>query len=70
MSTVEFHKEFNTWYLKPDVAVINLSRPAKLSEKVNTICLPPHGSRVKLGTKCFVTGKKIVTKPRVQQALF
>ncbi|KAL9965887.1 hypothetical protein ACROYT_G029741 [Oculina patagonica] len=49
--------DFSDWFsLKHDVAVLKLSRPAKLGRKVNTICLPPHGSRVKLGTKCFVTG--------------
>ncbi|KAJ7374323.1 Chymotrypsinogen B [Desmophyllum pertusum] len=57
ISKVIIHPDFTSWpTLKHDVTLLKLSRPAKLGGKVNTICLPRHGSRVSLGTKCFVTG--------------
>ena len=43
-------------HLRSDIALLQLDRPALLSEKVNSVCLPPKGSRVAAGTRCFVTG--------------
>ncbi|KAJ7378272.1 Chymotrypsinogen B [Desmophyllum pertusum] len=43
-------------HLRHDVAVLKLSRPATLGGKINTICLPSHGSRVSPGATCYVTG--------------
>ena len=63
VSKVEFNSEFNSWTLQHDVAVLKLSRPAKLGKKVGTICLPRQGSRARIGSKCFVTGKKTIVKP-------
>lgn len=47
-------------HLRHDVAVLKLASPATLGGKINTICLPSHGSRVRLGTTCYVTGKVFV----------
>ena len=47
-------------HLRHDVAVLKLARPATLGGKINTICLPAHGSRVSAGATCYVTGKVFV----------
>lgn len=49
-------------HLRHDVAVLKLSRSAPLGGKINTICLPSHGSRVSPGTNCYVTGKLFVCR--------
>ncbi|CAH3027357.1 unnamed protein product, partial [Porites evermanni] len=57
VSKVEMHEDYNSWTgMKHDVAVVKLSRPAKLGKKISTICLPSQGSRVKIGAECYVTG--------------
>ena len=52
-------------YSKPvpnanDIALIKLSRSAKLNHFVNTVCLPRQYSNVLPGTKCFVTGDELL----------
>ena len=61
VSRVIKHPSFNKRHLRHDVAVLKLARPATLGGKINTICLPSHGSRVSQGTKCYVTGKILIT---------
>ena len=41
--------------LKHDVAVLQLEQPVKLSDKVNTICLPDKDAA--LDSKCYITGR-------------
>lgn len=48
-------ESFSMNYLKSDIALLQLDRPAQ-REKVNLVCLPPKGSRVAAGTRCFITG--------------
>jgi len=60
VSRVIRHRSFSMQYLRHDVAVLKLARPATLGGKINTICLPSHGSRVSPGTNCYVTGKFFV----------
>ena len=50
------HESFSMRHLRSDIALLQLDRPAQLSDKVNTVCLPEKGSRVAPGTRCFVTG--------------
>jgi len=58
VSKVEMHEDYNSWTgMKNDVAVVKLSRPAKLGAS--------QGSRVKIGTQCYVTGKYWMTYGRV-----
>lgn len=57
VSRVIKHPSFSMNHLRHDVAVLKLSQPATLGRKINTICLPSHGSRVPQGAKCYVTGK-------------
>ena len=52
--------------MKHDVAVVKLSQPAKRGKKISTICLLSQGSRVKIGTLCYVPGKYWMTYERVQ----
>ena len=40
--------------VKHDVAVLQLERPAQLSDKVTTICLPDQDAD--LNSKCYITG--------------
>ena len=44
-----------------DIALLKLSRPARLSHTVGLACLPNGNlmDRVTPGTKCFLTGKKL-----------
>ncbi|XP_068716593.1 transmembrane protease serine 9-like isoform X3 [Montipora foliosa] len=50
------HPQFSMQHLRHDVALLQLARPAQLSSKVGTICLPGHGSRVRRDTTCYVSG--------------
>ena len=40
--------------LKHDVAVLQLKQPVKLSDKVNTVCLPDQDAD--LNSNCYITG--------------
>ena len=51
------HEGFSMDHLRNDIALFQLERPAKLSEKVNAVCLPVQGSRIPDGYKCYITGK-------------
>jgi len=75
VSRVIRHRSFSMQYLRHDVAVLKLARPATLGGKINTICLPSHGSRVSPGTNCYVTGwgridpnNNYLLAPRLKQA--
>ena len=50
------HEGFSMQHLKNDIALLQLATPAKLSDKVNTVCLPAQGSRIPDGHKCYITG--------------
>ena len=41
--------------LKHDVEVLQLERSVKLSDKVNTICLPDDDAD--LNSECYITGR-------------
>jgi len=40
-----------------DIALFQLSHPAKPSNAVNTACLPGFVNEVPVGTECYITGK-------------
>ncbi|KAM7433611.1 hypothetical protein ABFA07_016185 [Porites harrisoni] len=50
------HEQFNTRNLRNDIALLQLEKPISASSKVNTVCLPRSGSKVKEGTRCYITG--------------
>ncbi|CAH3142232.1 unnamed protein product [Porites lobata] len=50
------HPNYNSPRLSSDIALIQLSSPVKLSQRVNPICLPNHDSDVPTGSKCYITG--------------
>lgn len=54
VKTLHKHSGFTMQNLKHDVAVLQLERPVKLSDKVNTICLPDKDAD--LNSKCYITG--------------
>lgn len=39
-----------------DIALFQLSRPAKLNDLVNTACLPEFLEDLRVGTECYITG--------------
>ena len=39
-----------------DIALFQLSRPAKLNDLVNTACLPEFLEDLPVGTECYITG--------------
>ena len=54
------------WFIHPDwqggrgnsdIALIQLSRPAILNDRVRTVCLPQAYVNVPPGKRCFITGK-------------
>ena len=59
VSRVIKHPQFSMQNLRHDVALLKLSRAVNLGGKINTVCLPKHGSRVSQGTNCYVTGNNL-----------
>lgn len=57
------HESFSMQHLRNDIALLQLDRPATLSSKVNTVCLPTKGSKVAPGTRCFITGNVFFPHP-------
>lgn len=55
------HPDYNKPRLSSDIALLQLSGPAKLSERVNPICLPSHDSDVPTGSTCYITGYVLIT---------
>lgn len=56
VAAVCYHENFALRHLRHDIAVLTLSKPAALSDKVNTVCLPQSGQQVAPGTRCYITG--------------
>ena len=54
VKTLIVHKDFNTRSLRNDIALLELDRPAQLSEKVTTVCLPDKAPD--LNANCYMTG--------------
>ena len=50
------HPNYNSPRLSSDIALIQLSRPVRLSQRVNPVCLPTHDTDVPTGSKCYITG--------------
>ena len=59
VAAVCYHENFALRHLRDDVAVLTLAKPAALSDKVSTVCLPQSGQAVAPGTKCYITGQFI-----------
>lgn len=41
-----------------DIALLQLDGSIRLSEQVNTVCLPPSNSRINPGKNCYITGNR------------
>jgi len=69
------HPEYRRSNLRNDIALIKLKSPAKINERVQTICLPPKGSSPKIGSRnCFLAGWGSIKHPggsyhKLQQAM-
>ena len=42
--------------LRNDIALLQLQQSIQSSQKVNTVCLPQSGDKVRPGTQCYITG--------------
>ena len=52
------HPQYSRSPLKNDIALIKLTRPARLNSRVQTICLPTRNSKPAIGSKeCYLSGK-------------
>jgi len=46
-----------------DLALLQLSRKARHTDFVNTVCLPQQGAHAPPGTRCFITGWGLTSQP-------
>jgi hypothetical protein len=51
------HPQYGQPALNNDIALIQLERPATLTSRVSTVCLPSHNFDVPLNSECYITGK-------------
>lgn len=56
VAAICYHENFTLRHLRNDVAVLTLSEPVSMNEKVGTVCLPDRGQQVARGTRCYITG--------------
>ena len=55
------HPEYNPKNLHADHALIELTRPFKMTDRVTLGCLPDAGSQVSVGTQeCYIAGQIFV----------
>ena len=53
------HPKFSGWSVKNDIALIKLKTPAKLTARVQPICLPAKNTRPPVGFRdCYLAGKR------------
>ena len=57
VTEIVVNPQYDAKTITNDVALIRLSRAAKLNDFVNTICLPSRGEKVPAGTRCFISGE-------------
>ena len=53
------HPQYSSFTIDKDIALIQLSKPATLNDRVNTVCLPAQDEMVSTSAKCFITGKLV-----------
>ena len=58
-SKIISHPSYNKKNHDSDIALIKLSRSAKIGTYVNTVCLPGQGQHVPVGTSCYIVGKSL-----------
>ena len=51
------HNDYGKPVLNNDIALIQLSRPAILNNRVRTVCLPARNEAVPTSSRCYITGK-------------
>ncbi|XP_022803816.1 chymotrypsinogen B-like [Stylophora pistillata] len=50
------HEGFDMGKLQNDIALLQVNGRVRLSDKVNTVCMPQKGKRVPAGSRCYITG--------------
>ncbi|CAB3982538.1 chymotrypsinogen B-like [Paramuricea clavata] len=50
------HPQYGRPTLNNDIALIQLERPATLTSRISTVCLPSHNFDVPLNSECYITG--------------
>ena len=53
------HPQYGRPLLSNDIALIQLERPATISNRVSTVCLPSHNYALPLSSTCYITGKNV-----------
>ena len=53
------HPAYGKPVLSSDIALIQLERPATMSSRVSTVCLPDQDDDLALKSECYITGKNI-----------
>lgn len=52
------HTNYSPNTIDNDIALIQLSKPATLSARVGTVCLPKPNEMVPTSSTCFITGEQ------------
>ena len=60
VKTIIVHSKYDANLITNDVALIRLSRAAKINDFVSTVCLPNSDEQVPPGTRCYVSGTTFV----------
>uniref|UniRef100_H3B747 Serine protease 56 n=1 Tax=Latimeria chalumnae TaxID=7897 RepID=H3B747_LATCH len=50
------HPKFNQKTFNNDIALVELTLPAPVSDQINFVCLPGSWADPKIGTSCYITG--------------
>ena len=66
------HPEFNSPYpINNDIALLQLGVEAKLTSRINTVCLPPQGYAVPpITSKCYITGEEHAKLPNTVRSFW
>ena len=56
IADIIFHPAYNPSNYENDLALIKLSRKARLNDMVKTACLPDQNTTFATGTKCYIAG--------------
>ena len=58
VSKIITHQQYQNTRLNNDIALLQLTTPAKFGRNVQPVCLPKQGEAPKVGSKCYITGKR------------
>ena len=56
IADIKIHPAYDPNTHDSDLALIRLSRKARINNRVKTACLPDHNTTFPIGKKCYITG--------------